>query len=67
MVSLFEVFYVYFINFRTLNSKIIHKFIHHTQFFLTKLNFYFHERDSREPKLRLLHCALSVVNNLCIK
>jgi hypothetical protein len=33
MVSLFEVFYVFFINFRTLNSKIILRFIHHVQFF----------------------------------
>jgi hypothetical protein len=35
MVSLFEVFYVLFINFRSLNSKIIPKYIHHVQF-LTK-------------------------------
>jgi hypothetical protein len=33
MVSLFEIFYVFFINFRTLNSKIIPRFIHHVQFF----------------------------------
>jgi hypothetical protein len=33
MVSLFEAFYVFFINFRTLNSKIIPRFIHHVQFF----------------------------------
>jgi hypothetical protein len=33
MVSLFEVFYVFFINFHTLNSKIIPRFIHHVQFF----------------------------------
>jgi hypothetical protein len=35
MVSLFEVFYVFFINFHTLNLKIIPRFIHHVQF-LTK-------------------------------
>jgi hypothetical protein len=52
MVSLFEVFYVFLINFGTLNSKITPRFIHHVQFFLTKLDFYFHERDSREPKVR---------------
>jgi exosortase/archaeosortase len=34
MVSLFEVFYVFFINFHTLNLKIIPRFIHHVQFFL---------------------------------
>jgi hypothetical protein len=33
MVSLFEVFYIFFINFHTLNSKIIHRYIHHVQFF----------------------------------
>jgi hypothetical protein len=33
MVSLFEVFYVFFINFRKLNSKIMPRFIHHVQFF----------------------------------
>jgi hypothetical protein len=49
IVSLFEVFYVFFISFRTLNSKIVPTFVHHVQF-LTKLNFYFHERDSRELK-----------------
>jgi hypothetical protein len=43
-----------FINFRTLNSKIIPRFIHYVQFFLTKLNFYFHKRDPREQKVRTI-------------
>jgi hypothetical protein len=33
MVSLFEVFYIFFINFHTLNSKIISRFIYHVKFF----------------------------------
>jgi hypothetical protein len=33
MVSFFEVFYVFFINFRMLNSKILPRFIHHVLFF----------------------------------
>jgi hypothetical protein len=51
---LFEAFCILFINFRTLRSKIIPGFMHHVQFFLTKLNFYFHERNSREPKVRTI-------------
>jgi exosortase/archaeosortase len=59
MVSLFEVFYVFFINFSALNSKIIPRFIHHVQFFLTKLNVYFHERDSLEQKVRTIAVCVS--------
>jgi hypothetical protein len=62
MVSLFEVFCVLFINFRTLSSKIMPD-LSITYSFLTKLNFYFHERDSREPKLNF---ASIVVNNVCM-
>jgi hypothetical protein len=54
MVSLFEVFYVVFMNFRALNHVQCPK----------KLNVYLHERDSREPKAGLLHCALRVLHNL---
>jgi hypothetical protein len=53
MVSLFEVFDVFFVNFRTLNSKIAQIYPSRTVF-LTKLNFYFHERDSREPEVRTI-------------
>jgi hypothetical protein len=59
MVSLFEVLYVFFVNFRTRNSKTMPRFIRHVQFFLAKLNFYFHECDSREPKVRNI--------SLCVK
>jgi hypothetical protein len=50
MFSLFEVFCVFFINFCTLNSKIIPRFFRHVQFFLTKLSFDFLERDQRRFK-----------------
>jgi hypothetical protein len=40
MVSLFEAFYVFSINFCTLSSKIIPRFIHQIQF-LIKLSFFF--------------------------
>jgi hypothetical protein len=33
--------------------------------FLTKLNCYFYEHYSHEPKVRTIACALSVVNNVC--
>jgi hypothetical protein len=54
MVSLFEVFYVFFYQYPD------SRFENHTQIyqlrtvFLTKLNFYFQERDSREPKVRTI-------------
>jgi hypothetical protein len=44
MVSLFDVFYVFFINFRTINLKIV------PISFLTKLNFYFHKRWLTQTK-----------------
>jgi hypothetical protein len=58
MVSLFEVFYVFFINLSTLNSHITPKIIHHVQVFKKVKFVYFHERDSREPKVTTI--ALSV-------
>jgi hypothetical protein len=39
MVSLFEVFYVFVISIRMLNSKIMLTFIYQVQFFVTNLNF----------------------------
>jgi hypothetical protein len=49
MVSLFEVFYDFFINFRTLNSKTIPRFIHHVQLFF-KLSVVLRVRLRRHKK-----------------
>jgi hypothetical protein len=49
MISLFEVFYVFFINFHMLNSKIIPRFIHDVQFFL-KLSVVLKVKDLRFHK-----------------
>jgi hypothetical protein len=63
LVLLFEVFYVFFINFQCWIWK-AYPDLSIIYSSLTKLNFYFKNVTHVNQKCELLHCALCVVNNL---